>query len=353
MSKQTVIGILTISLDQLSDDFPSFIDLGDRLSELDAQLIVFTPYGINWKQKTTNGLIFVDGNWEQGVTALPNVVYNRLYGTHSRFIERLAIELGTGMVFNEKNRLDKLEVHRLLINSNVREHLPDTADFNWKNLLFWVTKYKKIILKPKHGHYGKNIYMLVNAHGKYYIFVGSMNYPKYKFSKSSKLKQWVGETQVDLPNQEFLVQKWIEPAKFDGRYFDVRLLLQKNYQGDWEVTAAMSRIARRNFFISNIVYQIVDSEWLFAQLGCEDLLLTMNEIGLRAGGIICQKLGSFGELSIDFLIDVQAKPWIIEINGKPTKALFTSVVDENVLSRLYSNPITYARYLAGINCKGG
>ena len=349
MSKHKIIGILTISLDRLSDDFPPYLDLSERLLELGAQLIVFTPYGINWKQKTVSGLISTKGNWEIGITSWPNAVYNRLYGTHSRFIECLADELGMGMVFNEMNRLDKLEIHHVLTNSKVGEYLPDTVDFSWKNLLFWLTKYKRIILKPKRGHYGKNVYLLVNTEDEYYVFIGSMNNPKYKFDKSGELKKWADETQADLPNQDFLIQKWIESAKFAGRYFDVRLLVQKNNQGNWETTAAVSRIARYNFFISNIVYQIVDSQWLFVQLGWKDLVLIMKDIGLQVGKILCEKLGPFGELSIDFLVDAQANPWIIEINGKPTKTLFTKVVNDNVLSKIYLNPIEYALYLSGIN----
>lgn len=59
-----------------------------------------------------------------------------------------------------------------------------------------------------------------------------------------------------------------------------------------------------------------------------------------------EKDGLLGELSVDFGIDQDHQPWIIEVNGKPAKELFAKLNDMAMIERVYLCPIEYALYLS-------
>ena len=46
---------------------------------------------------------------------------------------------------------------------------------------------------------------------------------------------------------------------------------------------------------------------------------------------------------MDFMVDAEGRPWIIEVNGKPDKGLFHEFGDEQMLERIYLTPLTYLR----------
>ncbi len=347
MDKQ-VIGILVISFKRLGDNFPNYPDLNQEIPKLKATFVAFTPYGVNWNDNTVKGLIYREGNWEEGTSALPRVVYNRLYGTHQRFLQRLVDKLGKGRVFNEINRLDKYLVYEALTDPSVAQFVPETVRYRDVDLSLWLRKHNTFILKPSQGHYGRHIYLVKMNQLCYHIFQNSFHRPRYKFSSLEDLVVWINLLEMEL-SRTFLMQKWVEPAMIQGRYFEVRILLQKGNRGIWRSGATMSRIVRKDFFVSNYVYKVENPQTIFSELGVERHLILLEEISSLIGKILDKQLGSFGEIGIDFLIDKDGEPWIIEVNGKPTKEQFSAVIDEEECRDIYLNPLKYGCYLGTIN----
>lgn len=346
MKHKPVIGILAISAGQITEEYSIYLEAETALKKMNAKLVIFTPYGIKWKKQTVTGVIFNGNTWEKGIMSFPDVVYNRLYGTHPKTLARLAEELGSENVFNYCNRLDKIKVYQILANSQIKHYVPRTENYCCKTLTKWLASYKKIILKPHHGHYGDNIFLLSHNTKQYDIFVESLYRPKYSFGQITALCKWIAELMSDLPKQKLLLQQWIEPQKIDERYFDIRVLLQKNSSGLWGLTAIMSRIARLKIFVTNYVYRIMDGYELLAELGLINMLPSIEKICIQVGEVLSKQLGTLGELSIDFLIDGANRMWIIEVNGKPRKDLFEDFAEDQLLQQIYLQPLKFATYLA-------
>jgi hypothetical protein len=55
--------------------------------------------------------------------------------------------------------------------------------------------------------------------------------------------------------------------------------------------------------------------------------------------------GSFGELGIDYAIDVTGKLWFIECNAKPGKDTVYLSYDKNTIKKAFQNPLDYGKYL--------
>ena len=352
LKNKPLLGIMTISLGWLEDSYLVYLDLEAELTELGVDVVVFTPYGINWTRETVSGLVFQDGKWDRGVTRFPDVVYNRLYGTNPKTIGRLAQKLGSQRVYNRENRLDKAEVGNILARSKLQRYLPETLEYSWDNLNKLLKKHQRVILKPAYGHYGFDIFLLVQAESQVQVYIETLRKPAYRFSNEQSLRTWTEEMLTEQAERKYLVQQWIEPLKYEKRFFDLRLLLQRNGRGTWEVTAMMSRINRLNYFISNFVYRIVDGRELLKKQGLVRLVQELDRIGIETAQTLNQKLGPFAELSVDFLIDSRNQPWIIEVNGKPRRDLFEDFADDQLLKKIYLQPLIYGRYLALQKLKG-
>ena len=118
----------------------------------------------------------------------------------------------------------------------------------------------------------------------------------------------------------YLVQQYIEPLKLRGRFFDLRLLAQRDGAGKWAVTAVMSRINRLNYLISNLVYRITDGEDLLKDLGLPHLIRPLSEMSVEAAKLLTRKLGMFAEISV---IDRRSLQTVDHRNKRQTPQRFT------------------------------
>ena len=346
MKNKPLIGILAITLGPLEDSYEVYFDLTEELTALGVELIVFTPYGVDWLKETVRGLVFKNGKWDSGVTRLPDAVYNRLYGTNPKTVARLIKTLGEKHVYNHQNRLNKAQVAGILADSKLKPYLPESGEYSWDNLRSMLAKYRQVMLKPVYGHYGLNIYKVVQAGSGCQAYFETLRRPYRTFTKPDELKNWVETSVLQSKTKPYLVQQYIEPAKLRGRFFDLRVLVQRNGIGKWVTTAVMSRINRFNSLISNFVYRVIDGEKLLKDLGLPHLREPVLEMGIDAGRLLTKGLGMFAEISVDFLIDQNNKPWIIEVNGKPRKDLFEDYANEELLRKIHLQPIIYGRYIA-------
>ncbi len=124
------------------------------------------------------------------------------------------------------------------------------------------------------------------------------------------------------------------------------MLVQKNGRGQWDITADMSRVCFKESFVSNFVYALQTAEEALAGIeNGSEVLSTIEEISIHAANVLERRLGLLGEISVDFGIDMDYKPWIIEVNGKPYKQVF-SEFGNGTFERVFRTPIEYALYLA-------
>ena len=123
-------------------------------------------------------------------------------------------------------------------------------------------------------------------------------------------------------------------------------MVQKNAKGDWEVTADLCRISCDGFFITNMACEILPIEEMLNNKDMDlALIFQMKDISMKAAKLIESKLGSMGELCVDFGIEKNGRLRIIEINGKPDKSLFKFINNEIYEKALFT-PFLYAEYLA-------
>jgi D-alanine-D-alanine ligase-like ATP-grasp enzyme len=144
-----------------------------------------------------------------------------------------------------------------------------------------------------------------------------------------------------------MVQQGIRIRQLDHQYFDIRVLVQKGILGVWTVSAITCRVAYENYFNTSMCEAIYDVAEILPRLFSSDkikeILQALYEVSVKAAQEVETHMGSLGELSVDFVLDEQSKPWIVELNGKPQKTIYK---DLEGFKYIYSRPLEYAYYLS-------
>ncbi|MGG3560246.1 YheC/YheD family protein [Neobacillus rhizosphaerae] len=289
-------------------------------------------YVFTYDQLMGQGYYFENGKWTLAKLPLPNVIYNRI---HSRRLEkqkyylefRQRLEQLMIPLFNDRF-LSKWEIYEHVREENqLTPFIPETKIFSKDHLKEFVKKYKTIFLKPIHGSQGRNIIKISkNTEETHYTLQTSL---------SVELKEWLAQYTIDeiyqllkpiLNNRIYIIQQGIDLITHNSCAVDFRVLCHKNINDDWKVTSTVARIAAEQEFVSNIARGGTITRPIYAlkngmtQKKAIEAIALMKELAIETASVISHHTeGLFGELGIDIGIDQAGKPWLIEVNSKPSK----------------------------------
>ncbi len=276
--------------------------------------------------------------------SFPSVVYNCCYGRSESSLERLANEIGRERCFNCRNQLDKWRVHLALGASPLHEYLPKTHLLNSADLDTLLRLHGSLILKPRRGSHGQGVHLVdMNADGTVRISEHSIA-PHTICRERGALAAWLRR----VPRERYLLQQPVQLSMIDGRCFDLRVLVQKGSKGSWGVTNVIARIAWSGYFNTSMTESIATAESALSASAVhrvESQMAKLHQVGAAAAAILEERLGLLGEVSVDCALDRDGRLWIIEVNGRPDKSLYSKVLGLADPGVVYRRSLEYAEFL--------
>lgn len=323
----------------------SILKLYQQYNDLKLKLCSFTPADIYWKKRKILVLCKVKGKLRKRKLAFPKVLYNRCYKIQTRTICRLEKLIGRNKCFNCQNRLNKWEIYNILSNTNLNNHLPKTYLYDEFQLC---SNPHLLFLKPHYGYQGKGIYRIEKMGNGVINISKDALAPRFICRNNESFKQKLDEL-INSKN-EYLIQEGIPLLLINNRYFDLRVLVQKNNLGVWKVSTMVSRVAHEGYYNTSITESVHTVEavlqMMFSPLEISHMLDYLESLSIEAATAIDRKINSMAELSIDFGLDASGAIWIIEVNGNPQKSIYQDVPDLDNKDLVYRRPLEYARFLA-------
>ncbi len=307
------------------------------------RLLVFASNTIDWTTRRASGLLLSWGRWYEGVYPLPRAVYNRCYPGQREVISALEEALGKGKVFNTTTHFDKLQVHELLhSNEPLRPFLPEARACIGQEVTSLLAQGGKWVIKPRKGQSGRGVYLLEPA-GDFVLVTSGMSIP-LPIPSGELFSAFLDLAIAETP---YVLQSHVEGALYEGGRFDVRLVVQKNRHGEWEVAGELSRVTAPGVFITNYYRALYHPRKVLPVFKGRAMPIhqLMRKLAILAARQLDGSLGTLGEICVDFIVDPQGKPWIIEVNGKPDKGLFHELGDKEMLERIYLTPLMYLHSL--------
>ena len=342
------------------------IFLSNISANMPAQFYIFTPGSINWANMTVKGFIYrklsrEQGIWVSSIFPLPDVVYDRISTRRGEAQIRIKntkkelMNLSYLKYFNP-SFLNKWRVHQLLIsNESLIPYLPETKLLNITNLKDMMTRHGTLFLKPCNGSLGNGIIKAISGQN------GSLYYTVYKRGKhlghAKNSTELMRKTRFVREDRPYIVQQGIDLATYQKSSFDIRIIYQKNGEGEWQISKKFIRVAPRGSSISNLSRggTAETSKKVLGTLlnGNEEVIEAKNE-ELKS---LCQNVAVtletasqkiYGELGLDIGIDGDCNFWLIEVNSKPRKTTETAM-SKGIVRNTFRRPLQYAIHLAGFD----
>lgn len=345
---------------ELDPFFRALIRQGARLA---IPAFMFTPSGVNLKTKQIFGYTYspLSGGfrWHRQKYPLPDVVYDRIQTRraemrpqYARFRADLAKDVGYW--FNEPGFFDKWRFHQLLKDDEViGPLLPETLRYKGRaDLENMLNTFSTVYLKPVGGSLGLGIIKVRRSGPRFTItYEPGEKVVMRKATSLTRLERIINRL---IRERSYIVQQGLPLARWNGRPFDIRMLMQRSAGGQWFVTKIFSRIARPGSITSNLsrgadacnIHLLLGR--VFGRRNKGRLLRQLHGVGLQCAERIESSLpGTIGELGLDLGISRNGRIWLIEANSKPFLQMTRESGSVQTLTLSVRRPLLFAKFLTG------
>lgn len=231
--------------------------------------------------------------------------------------------------------LSKWKKTRILQNSSLKRFIPKTAVYSSSSLQEMLNRYNMVYVKPDAGTHGKGV-MRAKKRSKASF--------ELREGVSSKVFRTMNQLQSGIKSRigkrKYLVQQGIHMMSHRGRKFDLRVLVQKNLNNQWEAMSILGRKAAANKIVTNVSNggSMVSLSTLLRphmnQSSIRKLRRELNQMGLSVGKQLSTKYRGLKQIGLDIALDKNMRPWILEVNTRPAIYVYRTF-----------NPSAYRRIL--------
>lgn len=284
---------------------------------------------------------------------LPQVVHNRTFFKRAADKRRAERLIRSGVtIFNACNRYDKTMIHELLMqNETIRPHLPETMPAKPETVAEMMTRHPSLIVKPVRGSIGNGVMRLQRIGQD----IWELSYP------AAGARGRIGRAVFSagqLPDilrrrirrRGYLVQQRLPLATFAGCPFDLRVSVQRDRSGDWQVTGIAGKVARQGAYVTNVaqggtVFPLSALLREYPQLNAAAVEADIHDLGLRIAQHLSLHLSGLADLGLDIAITEHGFAMFIECNCRDQRYSFREGGMPETWKATYRNPMGYAAYV--------
>ncbi len=317
-------------------------------------VFVFSPRDVDFEKRSVIGYVYRDGAWQTRTLQLPQIIYDRCfigpsYRNYKPFIEKLQND--PSITFMGHGLKDKWQVYQMIMKSpELNQWLPETSLFTIATLSEFLNQYRAVVIKPMSGTHGRGVVRIVHVNNHFSVM--GRNRQNIPFRKRFKTRQDMQKfVRLFTAGSKYLVQPYLSLRTPDGTPYDVRVLVQKNGMGKWQVTGKAVRLGSKESITSNLHgggKAMPFSTFLHQHFSAEKRLQIDAEVNALIEQLppyIESSHGPLFELGIDVGVDRKGKVWLIEVNSRPGRDVFRYFDDKTVRHRSMLQPVKYANYL--------
>lgn len=241
-----------------------------------------------------------------------------------------------------RSKWAKTEV--LLRSQELRQYVPLTKKFSRKTLRSMIDEYGMVYVKPINGTFGIGVVRVEQ------VKEPAQGY-RYQVQKDGRLASTFEGLyhglQAFTGKKSYLVQKGIYLLKYQKRRFDIRVMIQKNLNHQWETTGMIGRLSHPKNIVTNYHSggTLMSIERLMSEhLSPSEILAfksRLKKLGVAIGRQLSTSYPGLKELGADIAIDTKLHPWVLEVNTKPHPYLFQKLADKSVYRKVRRYSLAY------------
>ncbi len=240
---------------------------------------------------------------------------------------------------------DKWTAYQALSNSRETGNFqPETVLLSRAAIEQFLSKYPSCYLKNIYGRGGRQILQVKKDGLTYSCKTGGNKVRHWHFEDQNELFPFLREKL----GENLILQQGITLARLDNRPFDIRVLVQKNMNAEWVITALSFRVAATEAVVTNVAAGATEIALAPGDnlLGCGLSLDTLKDFTLKTLAALEAFYGSLGEVGLDIGLDNDGRPWLFEANSQPSSRGYKEAATAELCDQIFGLPLDYAKYLA-------
>ncbi|WP_080873002.1 YheC/YheD family protein [Oceanobacillus timonensis] len=314
--------------------------LVEEAEKQEVKLLFFSSADVNFETEQIKGDMYINNSWETVLSSFPNVIHN--IGIIPRVRQSLTERnLRRKLPFTSFGVENKLHLPKKMLQYMKFAGLlvPFKIVTDESIVLDFVNENERAVLKPVMGKRGLNVYFIKKDKNHFIV----QDDTKERRFTQPELKSWIHELTLQR-GHHYMIQKYVEARTKNGEPFDIRSHVQKNGEGEWQITKIYPRIGNKKSILSNISRggKTGDLElFLINEFGekgkkyyedMKKLSLDLTQHLDKIYGLVLDELG------LDLTIDKTGRFWMHEVNMGPQSTYHEK---ERAV-----NTIGYAKYIA-------
>jgi glutathione synthase/RimK-type ligase-like ATP-grasp enzyme len=361
MSAQPLLGILTLYLNDgraLEERliYERMTSAGKRRG---LRVIVFTPDDVQETNGRVHAMVFQPDKqtWSRRWVNLPQLIYDRCRFQRSERFQRLLAfrRKYPHLTYLNRPLRNKWTVYRTLGKEPAfGPHLPATRLYQSPDdVTAMLRRYPTVYFKPINGTGGRGILRIKRLrngllqlqgrnHGRQIVPLRTLR----REQLAAAIRSW------DMRGDRYIVQQGLDVTLPNGRVHDYRMLVQKDGSGDWQVTGCAGRVGPANSITSNLhgggkaapMHKLL-RQWAGSDIQIAQIRERAEWVGLQTAKHLEKQFGALCELALDLAIDRQGRVWLLEVNPKPSREVFTQAGEQDVYRRALTRPLEYALWV--------
>ncbi|AWB44046.1 ATP-binding protein [Paenibacillus sp. CAA11] len=355
-----VLGIMTLYLNDKKqlEERPIYERMITEGQKLDLEAFVFTPADVSSSKKAIYAMVFdpVTKKWSRKWRSFPDMIFDRCRIQRSVRFEQLKKFRAKYGHLNFLNRplSDKWTIYQSLRKKAAfKPHLPETLLFNSLSDVYQLLKKNRLIyIKPAQGTGGRGILRVEKVGAKLYMIQGR-NLQRKIISPRKMHESSLGPYLLNWrKGNSFLVQQGIRLVLPNGRVHDYRMLVQKSGSGKWSVTGCAGRVGAARSVTSNlhgggqaVAMSTLLKQWIKDEKKQEEIKKKAEQLGVEIAEYLESQYSALCELALDLAINKSGQIYVLEVNPKPSREVFSQIGDTDAYHNAIIRPLEYALWV--------
>lgn len=209
------------------------------------ELICFGPDDVNVSEGLINGQVFKEGKWVEKSVKPPLIINNSPFKRKSNEHIYDFLNKNSYMMFTKYG--DKETLNTFLSEDNKFNHfiIPTVTLESFASIISALNKYSNIIIKPRNGSQGRNIFSIKKFKDNYIV-----TYEKK--TNNFNVKELEEFYKNNFNSGKYIIQKLIQSNTLQDQPFDIRVQFEKNGKGKWVRAQSYVRLGNSEGIVSNV-----------------------------------------------------------------------------------------------------
>jgi glutathione synthase/RimK-type ligase-like ATP-grasp enzyme len=357
------LGIMALYMNEKKlEEVDYFRKLTLHAKELNLNVIVFTPEDLQPDNKSVIAIQYdpIKARWSKSLKMIPELIYDRCrFQRNFRFtLIRKFRSAYPHLTYLNRPIAHKWNVYQSLHNNrSIRPFLPETIIFHKStDLDAFLQKHNLVYMKPSDGTGGRGILCIQRLINNHYLIQGRDHNRRIIPPRKLRAEQIAESFHSWGLKDHYLIQQGIQLALPNGRVHDYRLLIQKNGQGEWEVTGCAGRIGASRSITSNLhgggravpMVKLLRSRFSSVDK-VNEIRKSMDDLSHRVAQHLEKQYGRLCELALDLAVSPTGQVWLLEVNPKPAREVFSRIKETETYENAIRRPLEYALWLHNQN----